>query len=145
MDRHKGRYVPMQKQMLGAPLKDDNQNLEDSLLKEVNTAYLLQPLQHATVPTYQSADVFFNNFADAKEGDGFFAFKPSNCIGLQSANGKTDWSLGLARDVPFRFGEVLAFLQVQIVNSPVYNVLIGRPFKVLMKQTFRTLLWETNT
>ncbi|KAJ3990914.1 hypothetical protein F5050DRAFT_1813252 [Lentinula boryana] len=142
--------------------------LEGGLLEEVNTTYLLQPLQHVTVPRYPSADIFFNDFANAKEGDGFYvakdsaslrglnatigervvhcvtdsgcsivamsdatcnalgiAFDPTKRIGLQSANGRTDWSLGLAKDVPFRFGEVLAFLQAHIVDSPAYDVLIG--------------------
>ncbi|KAJ3781160.1 hypothetical protein GGU10DRAFT_336596 [Lentinula aff. detonsa] len=148
--------------------------LEGGLLEEVNSTYLLQPLQHTAVPKYLSADIFFNDFADAKEGDGFYvakdsaslrglnatigervvhcvtdsgcsivamsdatcnalgiAFDPTKRIGLQSANGRTDWSLGLAKDVPFRFGKVLAFLQAHIVDSPAYDVLIGRPFKVL--------------
>ncbi|KAJ3748659.1 hypothetical protein DFH05DRAFT_1520266 [Lentinula detonsa] len=150
--------------------------LEGALLEEVNTTYLLQLLHHTAVPKYLAADIFFNDFAEAKEGDGFYvakdsvslrglnttigervvhcvtnsgcsivamsdatcnalgiAFDPTKQIGLQSANGRMDWSLGLAKDVPFRFGEVLAFLQAHIVDSPAYDVLIGRPFEVLMQ------------
>ncbi|KAJ3816102.1 hypothetical protein F5880DRAFT_1494618, partial [Lentinula raphanica] len=43
-----------------------------------------------------------------------FAFDTDKKIILQSANGNTNWSIGLARDVPFRFGEVIAFLQHRI-------------------------------
>lgn len=58
-------------------------------------------------------------------------FDPTCCIPLQSANGKSDWTLGLAKDVPFRFGSVMAILQVHIADSPAYDVLLGRPFEVL--------------
>ncbi|KAJ3713357.1 hypothetical protein C8R42DRAFT_647007 [Lentinula raphanica] len=66
-----------------------------------------------------------------------FAFDADKKIVMQSANGNTNWSIGLARDVPFRFGEVIAFLQVQIVDTPAYDFLLGRPFEVLMQATYR--------
>ncbi|KAJ3764979.1 hypothetical protein FB446DRAFT_510601 [Lentinula raphanica] len=65
------------------------------------------------------------------------AFDPGRKINLQSANETTNWSLGLAKDVPFRFGEVLAFLQVQVVDTPAYDFLLGRPFEVLMQATYK--------
>ncbi|KAJ3721793.1 hypothetical protein C8R42DRAFT_642250 [Lentinula raphanica] len=65
------------------------------------------------------------------------AFDPERRINLQSANGTTNWSLGLAKDVPFRFGDVLAFLQVQVVDTPAYDFLLGRPFEVLMQATYK--------
>lgn len=58
-------------------------------------------------------------------------FDPTRSIPLQSANGKSDWTLGLATDVPFRFGDVTAILQVHIADSPAYDVLLGRPFAIL--------------
>ncbi|KIK51030.1 hypothetical protein GYMLUDRAFT_982894 [Collybiopsis luxurians FD-317 M1] len=61
------------------------------------------------------------------------AFDPEQKIPLQSTNGSTDWSRGLAKDVPFHFGDVLAFLQVQVVDSPAYNFLLGRPFEILIQ------------
>ncbi|KAJ3824487.1 hypothetical protein F5880DRAFT_1644951 [Lentinula raphanica] len=66
-----------------------------------------------------------------------FAFDTDKKIILQSANGNTNWSIGLAKDVPFRFGEVIAFLQVQIVDTPAYDFLLGRPFEVLMQATYK--------
>ncbi|KAE9383319.1 hypothetical protein BT96DRAFT_795053, partial [Gymnopus androsaceus JB14] len=127
--------------------------------------------------------VFFQDFGDSEEGDGFYvakdslsirginatigersihcvtdsgcsivamsdtacnalgiAFDPGRTIPLQSANGETDWTLGVAKDVPFRFGEVLAFLQVHIVPSPAYDVLLGRPFEVLTQAQIRNFL-----
>ncbi|KAE9401711.1 hypothetical protein BT96DRAFT_817495 [Gymnopus androsaceus JB14] len=65
---------------------------------------------------------------------------PMHCIPLQSINGKTDWTLGVARDVPFLFGEVTAILQVHIVNSPAYDVLLGHPFKVLTQAQTQSFL-----
>ncbi|KAJ3804618.1 hypothetical protein F5876DRAFT_82868 [Lentinula aff. lateritia] len=69
-----------------------------------------------------------------------FAFDPEKCINLQSANGNTDWSLGLAKDVPFRFGNVVAFLQVQVVDSPAYDFILGRPFEILMQASYKNFL-----
>ncbi|KAJ3765084.1 hypothetical protein FB446DRAFT_795403 [Lentinula raphanica] len=66
-----------------------------------------------------------------------FLFDTGRRIILQSANGHTNWSIGLAKDVPFRFGEVLAFLQVQIVDTPAYDFLLGRPFEVLMQASYK--------
>ncbi|GAW09026.1 protein [Lentinula edodes] len=68
------------------------------------------------------------------------AFDPEKRINLQSANGNTDWSLGLAKDVPFRFGDVVAFLQVQVVDSPAYDFILGRPFEILMQASYKNFL-----
>ncbi|KAJ3846267.1 hypothetical protein EV368DRAFT_89308 [Lentinula lateritia] len=69
-----------------------------------------------------------------------FAFDPEKRINLQSANGNTDWSLGLAKDVPFRFGDVIAFLQVQVVDSPAYDFILGCPFEILMQASYKNFL-----
>ncbi|KAJ3846388.1 hypothetical protein EV368DRAFT_89107 [Lentinula lateritia] len=69
-----------------------------------------------------------------------FAFDPEKRINLQSANGNTDWSMGLAKDVPFRFGDVIAFLQVQVVDSPAYDFILGRPFEILMQASYKNFL-----
>ncbi|KAJ4473447.1 hypothetical protein C8J55DRAFT_433734 [Lentinula edodes] len=69
-----------------------------------------------------------------------FAFDSEKRINLQSANGNTDWSLGLAKDVPFRFGDVIAFLQVQVVDSPAYDFILGRPFEILMQASYKNFL-----
>ncbi|KAJ4484883.1 hypothetical protein C8J55DRAFT_425831 [Lentinula edodes] len=69
-----------------------------------------------------------------------FAFDPEKRINLQSANGNTDWSLGLAKDVPFRFGDVIAFLQVQVVDSPAYDFILGQPFEILMQASYKNFL-----
>ena len=67
-------------------------------------------------------------------------FDPMHCIPLQSANGKTDWTLGIAKDVPFHFGDVTVILQVHIVDSPAYDVLLGHPFEVLTQARTQSFL-----
>ncbi|KAE9391347.1 hypothetical protein BT96DRAFT_832182, partial [Gymnopus androsaceus JB14] len=67
-------------------------------------------------------------------------FDPTCCIPLQSANGKMDCTLGIARDISFCFGRVTAILQVHIVNSPTYNVLLGRPFEMLTQAQTQSFL-----
>ncbi|KAE9393351.1 hypothetical protein BT96DRAFT_829387, partial [Gymnopus androsaceus JB14] len=67
-------------------------------------------------------------------------FDPMHCIPLQSANDKMDWTLGIARDVRFCFGEVTAILQVHIVDSPAYDVFLGRPFEVLTQACTQSFL-----
>ncbi|KIY42864.1 hypothetical protein FISHEDRAFT_54612, partial [Fistulina hepatica ATCC 64428] len=56
------------------------------------------------------------------------AWNPDKCVNLQSANGVEDKTLGLARDVPFQFYDMTIYLQCHIVDTPAYDVLLGRPF-----------------
>lgn len=56
---------------------------------------------------------------------------PDVTINMQSANGQISRTCGLAKNVPFSFGEVTVYLQVHVVDNPPYNVLLGRPFDVL--------------
>ncbi|KAE9409054.1 hypothetical protein BT96DRAFT_776212, partial [Gymnopus androsaceus JB14] len=127
--------------------------------------------------------VFFQEFRDAVEGNGFYvakesssireinalvgeravhcvadsgcsivamsdatsnalglSFDPKRRILLQSANGKTDWTLGIAKDVPFHFNDIIAFLQVHVIDSPTYNVLLGCPFEVLTQAHVQNFL-----
>ena len=58
---------------------------------------------------------------------------PKIVIHMQSANGGLERTLGLARNVPFMFGKVTAYLQVHVLRSAPYQVLLGRPFDVLME------------
>ena len=53
---------------------------------------------------------------------------PSIRINMQSANRQIEKSLGLARHVGFTFGGFTIFLQVHVLESPAYGVLLGRPF-----------------
>lgn len=56
---------------------------------------------------------------------------PDIQIYMQSANGQLKKSAGLARNVPFVFGDITVYLQVHIIDKPAYKVLLGRPFDIL--------------
>ena len=59
------------------------------------------------------------------------SWDPDIQIFMQSANGQLKKSAGLARNVPFLFGDIAVYLQVHIIDQPAYQVLLGRPFNVL--------------
>lgn len=58
-------------------------------------------------------------------------------IYMQSANGQLKKSAGLARNVPFVFGDITVYLQVHIIDQPAYKVLLGRPFDILTESWVR--------
>lgn len=58
---------------------------------------------------------------------------PDIVIYMQSANKGLDKSLGLARNVPFLFGDMTVILQVHVIKNPAYDVLLGRPFDTLLQ------------
>lgn len=59
------------------------------------------------------------------------SWDPDIQIYMQSANGTLEKSVGLAKNVPFKFGDITVFLQVHIIRGPAYKILLGRPFEVL--------------
>ncbi len=54
---------------------------------------------------------------------------------MQSANKQVEKLLGMAKNVPFLFGDITVYLQVHIICDPAYDVLLGRPFNVLTLST----------
>lgn len=62
---------------------------------------------------------------------------PDLVIHMQSAHGDLAPTKGLARNVPFKFGNMTVFLQVHIIDNAPYEVLVGRPFDVLVESTIR--------
>jgi hypothetical protein len=56
---------------------------------------------------------------------------PDINIYMQSANAQVEKSVGLAKNVAFRFGDITIYLQVHIIQEPAYKVLLGRPFEIL--------------
>jgi hypothetical protein len=63
------------------------------------------------------------------------SWDPDVKIVMQSANGQLKSTAGLARNVPFEFGEITVYLQVHIIDQPAYEVLLGRPFEILTQST----------
>ena len=72
-------------------------------------------------------------------------YDPAIRLNMQSANGTTDWSLGLARNVPFTIGSITLYMQVHIIGSPAYDVLLGRPFDILTESIVRNFANEDQT
>lgn len=56
---------------------------------------------------------------------------------MQSANGELDRSLGLARNVPLRIGDITLYVQIHVIRSPAYDILLGRPFDILTQSVIR--------
>jgi hypothetical protein len=73
------------------------------------------------------------------------AYDPSIILNMESANGNINPSLGLARNVPFQIAKLTFYLQVHIVHSPAYDVLLGRPFDVLTESVVRNFANEDQT
>ena len=73
------------------------------------------------------------------------AYNPSIVLHMQSANQTLDQSLGLSRNVPFTIGKITMYLQVHVISSPAYDVLLGRPFDVLTESVVRNFSNEDQT
>ena len=58
---------------------------------------------------------------------------PNITINMQSANKSVDRTLGLAKNVPFRFGDITLYLQVHILRNPAYTILLGKNFDNLTR------------
>ena len=60
-------------------------------------------------------------------------YDPEVKLSMQSANGKIDEMLGLAQNVPIQISKITLYLQFHIMQNPAYNILLGRPFDVLVE------------
>ncbi|KAH9037343.1 hypothetical protein EDB84DRAFT_1268747 [Lactarius hengduanensis] len=72
-------------------------------------------------------------------------YDPTIRLNMVSANGGVNQSLGLARNVPFLVGEITLYLQVHILRSPAYDILLGRPFDILTQSVVRNYRDEKQT
>ncbi|KIM72967.1 hypothetical protein PILCRDRAFT_15665 [Piloderma croceum F 1598] len=52
-------------------------------------------------------------------------YDPAIVLNMQSANGEVDQSLGLARNVPIQIGDMTLYIQIHIIHSPAYDILLG--------------------
>ena len=64
-------------------------------------------------------------------------YNPTLRICLVSANGTFDYSLRLARKIPFQVGTITVYLQVHIIRKPSYGVLLGRLFDIVTQSVIR--------
>ncbi|KNZ76466.1 hypothetical protein J132_10441 [Termitomyces sp. J132] len=67
------------------------------------------------------------------------SYNPNIVLNMQSANGTMDRSLGLVRNVPCTIGDVMVYLQIHVLQSPAYDILLGCPFDVLTRSTVNTI------
>ncbi|THH15802.1 hypothetical protein EW146_g4737 [Bondarzewia mesenterica] len=72
-------------------------------------------------------------------------YDPDIVLNMQSANGKIDKSLGLARNVPFLIGNIVLYLQVHVIREPAYDILLGHPFDVLTESIVKNFANENQT
>jgi hypothetical protein len=56
---------------------------------------------------------------------------PDITVQMESANKTLSPTLGLAKNVPFLFGSITVYLQVHVVETAAYSVLLGRPFDII--------------
>ncbi|KAG5347717.1 hypothetical protein C0989_011514, partial [Termitomyces sp. Mn162] len=59
------------------------------------------------------------------------SYNPNIVLNMQSANGTMDQLLGLAHNIPCTIGDITIYLQIHVLWSPTYDILLGRSFDVL--------------
>lgn len=64
---------------------------------------------------------------------------------MQSANGEIDQSLGLARNISCQIGNITLYLQIHVIRSPAYDILMGRPFDILTESIVKNYANEDQT
>ncbi|KNZ77648.1 hypothetical protein J132_04683 [Termitomyces sp. J132] len=65
---------------------------------------------------------------------------PDIRLRMESANQQVNESLGMAKNVPFKFAEGFTiYLQVHIFEKPAYTVLLGRPFDTATESNVQNL------
>ena len=72
-------------------------------------------------------------------------YNPRIHLRMQLANREVDETLGLARNVPILIGDITLYVQFHIVRNPAYDVLLGRPFDILVKSIVRNYSNEDQT
>ena len=60
-------------------------------------------------------------------------YDPQLRLQMQSTNSEVDETLGLAQNIPMLLGEITFYVQFHVIHNPVYNILLGRPFDVLLE------------
>ena len=62
------------------------------------------------------------------------AYDPEAGRSMQCANSTCNCTLGLTQNVPVKLdGGLRVYMQMHVVRNAAYDVLLGRPFDVLMK------------
>ena len=72
-------------------------------------------------------------------------YDPTIILQMESANGEVNPSLSIARNVRCRIGNIDIYLQIHVIRQPAYDILLGRPFDVLMQSTVQNFADENQT
>ena len=64
-------------------------------------------------------------------------YDPRIHLCMQSANREVDETLGLVHNMPILIGDITLYVQFHVVRNPAYDVLLGRPFDILVKSIVR--------
>ena len=72
-------------------------------------------------------------------------YDPEVKLSMQSANGEIDEMLGLMQNIPIQISEITLYLQFHIVRNPAYDILLGRPFDVLVESIVHNFENESQT
>lgn len=116
-------------------------SLESSALRSIHP--LVDNALHVEAILDPGSSIIAMSEAVSKELS--LSYDPDVTLRMQSANGTVNWSLGLARNVPFLIGDLSFYLQVHIIRNPAYNILLGRPFDVLTTSTVQNFADEDQT
>ena len=65
------------------------------------------------------------------------SYDPEVILHMLSTNGSIDNLLGLARNIPFSISGLTFYMQVHVIRSPAYEILLGQPFDVLTQSIVR--------
>ena len=58
-------------------------------------------------------------------------YDPTIILRMQSANSNVNHSLGLTHNISFVIGNLTLYMQVYVIRSPTYDILLGHLFDVL--------------
>ena len=72
-------------------------------------------------------------------------YNPTIRLHMVLANGGVDQLLGLACNVPFLIGTITLYLQVHVLHTPTYDILLGRPFNILTQSVVRNFADKNQT
>ncbi|KNZ73530.1 hypothetical protein J132_01337 [Termitomyces sp. J132] len=67
------------------------------------------------------------------------SYNPNIVLNMQSTNSTMDQLLGLAQNIPCTIGDITLYLQIHVLWSPTYDILLGHPFDVLTQSMVNTL------
>ena len=64
-------------------------------------------------------------------------YDPRIHLCMQLENHEVDETLGLTRNMPIFIGDITLYVQFHIVHNPTYDVILGRPFDILVE----SIIW----